>query len=130
MTAPEFAHLHVHTEFSLLDGANRIPDLVRACKADGQNALAITDHGNMFGAVDLYKECTAQDIRPILGCEMYVARQSRHKPHSKAKGNGYNHITLLARNQEGYRNLIQLASLAYTEGFHYRPRIDRELLSQ
>ena len=130
MTAPEFAHLHVHTEFSLLDGANRIPDLVRACKADGQRALAITDHGNMFGAVDLYKECTAENIRPIIGCEMYVARQSRHKPHSKAKGNGYNHITLLARNQEGYRNLIQLASRAYTEGFHFRPRIDRELLSQ
>jgi len=130
MTTTEFVHLHVHTEYSLLDGANRIKDLVRACKADGQSALAITDHGNMFGAVDLYKECTAENIRPLIGCEMYVARQSRLQPHNKAKGNGYNHITLLARNQEGYRNLIKLASLAYTEGMHFRPRIDKELLSQ
>ena len=130
MADPDFVHLHVHSEYSLLDGANRIPALVEACVADGQNALALTDHGNMFGIVQLYREATRAGIKPLLGCEMYVARQSRHLPHSKAKGNGYNHLTLLARNEEGFSNLKKLASAAYLEGLHFRPRIDRELLSE
>ncbi|HIG10662.1 MAG TPA: DNA polymerase III subunit alpha [Planctomycetes bacterium] len=130
MSAPEFVHLHVHSEYSLLDGANRISDLVEACVEDGQGALALTDHGNMFGAIELYQKAKARSVTPIIGCEVYIARQSRHAPHSKKKGNGYNHLTLLARNKTGYENLIRLASLAYIEGYHFRPRIDKELLFQ
>ncbi|MBK7643490.1 MAG: DNA polymerase III subunit alpha [Planctomycetes bacterium] len=130
MSAPEFAHLHVHSEYSLLDGANRIGDLVKACVADGQRALALTDHGNLFGAIELYQSCKKAGIQPIVGCEVYIARRSRHEPHSKAKGNGYHHLTLLARDQQGYKNLLRLASAAYLEGYHFRPRVDRELLAQ
>ncbi|MDP6988261.1 MAG: DNA polymerase III subunit alpha [Planctomycetota bacterium] len=130
MADPDFVHLHVHSEYSLLDGANRIPALVDACVADGQSAVALTDHGNMFGAVQLYREATRAGIKPLLGCEVYIARQSRHLPHSKAKGNGYNHLTLLARNEEGFSNLKRLATAAYLEGLHFRPRIDRELLAE
>jgi DNA polymerase-3 subunit alpha len=130
MSAPDFVHLHVHSEYSLLDGANRIGDLIEACKTDGQRALALTDHGNMFGAIELYQSCTKAGIRPIIGCEVYIARRSRFEPHSKAKGNGYNHLTLLARDNEGYKNLIRLASAAFLEGYHFRPRVDRELLAQ
>ncbi|MEM7309471.1 MAG: DNA polymerase III subunit alpha [Planctomycetota bacterium] len=129
MARPEFVHLHVHTEYSLLDGANRISDLVRACQDDEQPAIAITDHGNMFGAVELYQKCRSADLKPILGCEVYIARESRLKPHNRTD-NPYTHLTLLARNEEGYRNLLKLASISYVEGYHYRPRIDREVLSQ
>jgi DNA polymerase-3 subunit alpha len=129
MAEPEFVHLHVHSEYSLLDGANRIPDLVESAKKDGQRAIALTDHGNLFGSIEHYQACTAAGIRPILGCEVYVARRSRLEPHSKAKGNGYHHLTLLARNEEGWKNLMQLASRAYLEGLHFRPRIDREILA-
>jgi DNA polymerase-3 subunit alpha len=109
MARPDFVHLHVHSEYSLLDGANRIPKLVEACKADGQGALALTDHGNMFGAVELYKTCKAGGIKPLIGCEVYIADRSMHEGHNKRKGNGYSHLTLLARNQEGYLNLLKLA---------------------
>jgi DNA polymerase-3 subunit alpha len=126
----DFVHLHVHSEYSLLDGANRISDLAVACQKDAQHAIALTDHGNMFGAIELYQTCKKSGIKPIVGCEVYIARHSRHEPHSKAKGNGYHHLTLLARNQAGYRNLMKLASLAYLEGYHFRPRIDAELLSK
>ena len=129
MAAPDFVHLHVHSEYSLLDGANRIGDLVSSCIADGQGALALTDHGNMFGAVELYKKCRAKEIKPIIGCEVYIAREGRKAPHHKTR-NPYNHLTLLARNEEGYRNLLKLASLAYVEGYHFRPRVDKEILSQ
>jgi DNA polymerase-3 subunit alpha len=130
MSTPDFVHLHVHSEYSLLDGANRISDLVAACQDDGQRALALTDHGNMFGAIELYQKATAGDVVPIIGCEVYIAQRSRLEPHSKKNGNGYNHLTLLVRNETGYRNLMQLASKAYLEGLHFRPRIDRELLAQ
>ncbi len=130
MARPDFVHLHVHSEYSLLDGANRIPKLVQACKDDGQSALALTDHGNMFGAVELYKKCKAGDIKPIIGCEVYIADRSMHEGHNKRKGNGYSHLTLLARNNEGYKNLLKLASAAYVDGLHYRPRIDWNLLDQ
>ena len=128
----DFVHLHSHTEYSLLDGANRISDLVKAASADGQRALALTDHGNLFGAIELYKAAKAseQEVKPLIGCEGYLARDSMLKPHSKKQGNGYNHLTLIARNDEGYQNLIQLASSAYTEGYHFRPRIDKELLAE
>jgi DNA polymerase-3 subunit alpha len=130
MATPEFAHLHVHSEYSLLDGANRIGDLVQACVADGQRSLALTDHGNLFGAIELYQACKKSGVRPILGCEVYIARHSRLEPHNKAKGNGYHHLTLLARDAQGYKNLLRLCSAAYLEGFHFRPRIDRELLAR
>ena len=130
MASPDFVHLHVHSEYSLLDGANRIGDLVKACQGDGQRALALTDHGNMYGAIELYQKCTAGGIKPLIGCEVYIARQSMHKPHSKKRGNGYNHLTLLARNETGYRNLMKLSSEAFVNGYHFRPRIDMDLLSQ
>ena len=129
MAAPDFVHLHVHSEYSLLDGANRISNLVEAAVKDGQSALALTDHGNLFGAVELYQKCKAADIRPILGCEVYIARESRLQPHHRER-NPYSHLTLLARDREGYQNLLALASKSYLEGLHYRPRIDMELLSQ
>ncbi|MEX1026357.1 MAG: DNA polymerase III subunit alpha [Planctomycetota bacterium] len=129
MGKSEFVHLHVHSEFSLLDGANRIKDLVQACLDDGQTALALTDHGNMFGAVQLFKQCTKANIKPIIGCEVYIARESRLKPHHKTR-NPYSHLTLLARNDEGYKNLLKLASASYLDGLHFRPRVDMELLAQ
>ena len=130
MSAPDFAHLHVHSEYSLLDGANRIKDLVKACQQDGQQALALTDHGNMYGAVELYQACKSGGIKPLVGCEVYIAKQSMHHKHSKKKGNGYSHLTLLARNETGYRNLVKLASEAFVNGYSFRPRIDMALLDQ
>lgn len=124
-----FVHLHVHTEYSLLDGANRIPDLVRAASADGQAALAITDHGNLFGAVEFYKACRAAGIKPLLGCEAYVAAGSRLRPHHK-RDNPYHHLTLLARDAQGWRSLLELASVAHLEGYNFRPRVDRETLER
>ena len=129
MSRPEFCHLHVHSEYSLLDGATRITDLAEKCVEDGQPALALTDHGNLFGAVELYQACTARDIKPIIGCEVYVAMKSRKLPHNRSD-NGYHHLTVLARTQEGYQNLLKLASIAYLEGSHYKPRIDKEVLAQ
>jgi DNA polymerase-3 subunit alpha len=129
MSAPDFAHLHVHTEYSLLDGANRIASLVDACKRDQQRSIAITDHGNLFGAIEFYEACTKGGLKPVLGCEVYVAKKSRHKPHHKVD-NGYSHLTLLARSNEGWRNLLKLASLSYTEGYNYRPRVDMEILRE
>ncbi len=128
MTRPDFVHLHVHSEYSLLDGANRIGDLVKACVEDGQKAIALTDHGNMFGAIELYQTATAAGVKPILGCEVYIAKKSRKEPHSK-KENGYHHLTLMAANAQGYKNLLAIASTAYIEGYHFRPRIDREYLA-
>jgi DNA polymerase III subunit alpha len=129
MSAPEFVHLHVHSEYSLLDGANRIEDLVQACRADGQTALALTDHGNLFGSVELYQKCSAAGVKPLLGCEVYVARRSRHEPHNRTD-NGYNHLTLIARDERGWRNLMRIASTAYLEGLHTRPRIDKQYLAE
>tara|TARA_R110002126_G_scaffold11114_3_gene50406 strand:- start:36 stop:3509 length:3474 start_codon:yes stop_codon:yes gene_type:complete len=130
MSAQDFCHLHVHSEYSLLDGANRISDLVKACNKDGQTALALTDHGNMFGAFELHETCRRNGVKPLIGCEVYIAKQSMHEKHSKKKGNGYSHLTLLARDMEGYKNLIQLASAAYLDGYSFRPRIDMALLEK
>ena len=122
-----FTHLHVHTEFSLLDGACRIREIARQAKALGQDALAITDHGVMYGAVDFYRACKAEGIKPIIGCEVYVAPRTRfdrvHELDAEAR-----HLVLLCRNETGYRNLSYLVSMAYTEGFYIKPRIDLELL--
>ena len=124
-----FVHLHVHTEFSLLDGACRIPLLVKRVKELGQSAVAITDHGVMYGVVDFYKACKAEGIKPIIGCEVYVAPRGRTDRVHELDSSMY-HLILLCRNEEGYRNLCYLDSCAFTEGFYIRPRIDKELLRQ
>lgn len=123
-----FVHLHCHTHYSLLDGANRIPELVERTKELGMNAIAITDHGNLFGAIEFYRECTAAGVNPIVGYEAYVAPGKRTEREAKKRGEAGYHLTLLARNAEGFKNLIKMASVAYLEGFYYIPRIDKELL--
>ena len=125
----EFVHLHVHSEYSLLDGANRIKDLPVRAKELGMNAIALTDHGVMYGVVDFYKECKKNDVKPIIGCEVYVAPRSRF---NKEPGidNHYAHLILLAKDKTGYQNLIKLVSLGFIDGFYYKPRIDEEILEQ
>lgn len=123
-----FVHLHVHTEYSLLDGASRIKDLITRAKELGMPAIAITDHGCMYGAVDFYKQALKQGIKPIIGCEVYIAPRSRLEKSAGADTEAYYHLVLLAENEKGYRNLIELVSRGYTEGFYYKPRIDREIL--
>jgi len=124
-----FVHLHVHTQYSLLDGACRINQLVDKAVSLGQTALAVTDHGVMYGAVEFYKACAERGIKAIIGCEVYVAHRSRH---DKVKGidNTYDHLVLLCKNETGYKNLIKMVSLSNTEGFYYKPRVDIELLQQ
>jgi DNA polymerase III subunit alpha len=136
-----FTHLHVHTEYSMLDGAARIGEVVGAAVADGQPAIGITDHGNMYGILDFYKECRKQGVKPILGTEAYMAHDSRHERPARrgrvddtggdADGGKklYYHLTLLAEDNTGYRNLIQLASRAFMEGYYYKPRVDWETLA-
>ena len=124
-----FAHLHVHTEYSLLDGACRISRLVSRAKELGQSALAITDHGVMYGVIDFYRECKKQGIRPILGCEVYVAPRSRFDKTFELDKN-YSHLILLCENETGYQNLMKLVSLGFTEGFYNKPRVDYELLEK
>src|SRR5213593_54534 len=129
-----FVHLHTHSEYSLLDGANRIPDLVDRVQALGMDSLAITDHGNLHGAWSFYAEAKARKIRPILGFEAYLAFGSRHareKPAADAPlGAAYSHLVLLAKNRIGYQNLIKLSSIGFLEGYYRRPRIDKEVLDQ
>lgn len=127
--ADEFVHLHVHTEYSLLDGASRITSLVKRAKELGMPAIAITDHGSMYGIIDFYKQARKQGIKPILGCEVYVAPRGRQE-RCTVDGENYYHLVLLAETDEGYRNLIELVSRANTEGFYYKPRVDTELLRQ
>jgi len=125
----EFVHLHTHTEYSLLDGAARIKDLVRQAVEFGMPALAITDHGTMFGVIDFYKACRQAGIKPILGCEVYVAPRTIHDRQSGIDDK-LAHLVLLAENEPGYRNLLRLVSLAFTDGFYYKPRVDRETLAR
>ena len=126
---PDFVHLHVHSEYSLLDGMSRIKDLPVRAKELGMKAIALTDHGVMYGAVDFYKECKKNDIKPIIGCEVYVAPHSRFDKEA-GKDNGYNHLILLVKNKTGYQNLAKLVSLSFVEGFYYKPRIDLEILEK
>jgi DNA polymerase-3 subunit alpha len=127
----DFVHLHVHSEYSLLDGAAQLDKLVDAAKALGFPAIALTDHGNLFGAVDFYSAAKKAGIKPIVGCELYVAPGSRFERSSQDGGyEGASHCTVLVRNESGYRNLVKLVSKAYLEGFYYKPRVDRELLAQ
>lgn len=124
-----FVHLHTHTEYSLLDGCCRIKRLIDAAKNKGQTAIAITDHGVMYGAVDFYKSAKQAGIKAIIGCEVYVAPRS-HTQKEKFYDSGYSHLVLLCKNETGYKNLIKLVSIGFTEGFYSKPRIDRELLKE
>jgi DNA polymerase-3 subunit alpha len=142
LSEASFAHLHTHTEFSMLDGAARVGELVSAAAADGQPALGITDHGNMYGVLDFYKACRDAGLNPVIGTEAYMAAESRHeRPVRRGKVDDtggdvdggqklYYHLTLLAESTEGYRNLLQLSSAAYLEGYYYKPRVDWELLER
>jgi DNA polymerase III subunit alpha len=137
-----FTHLHVHTEYSMLDGAARLDDLVAAAAADGQPALGITDHGNMYGVLDFYRACRKHGLNPVIGSELYMAHEHRsERPSRRGKvddsggeteggGKLYYHLTALAENDTGYKNLIQLASRAFMEGYYYKPRVDWEVLEQ
>jgi DNA polymerase-3 subunit alpha len=124
----DFVHLHVHSQYSLLDGAASLDRLVQEAAATGQRAVALTDHGVMYGAFKFYQAATAAGIKPLIGCEVYVAKRSRYDREAKVDDEPY-HLVLLAENEKGYKNLTQLASRAHLEGFYYRPRVDRELLA-
>jgi len=124
-----FVHLHVHSEYSLLDGANRIKDLPVRAKELGMNAIALTDHGVMYGVIDFYKACKKEGIKPIIGCEVYVAPRSRFDKEPNID-NKYNHLILLAKNNQGYQNLSKLVSIGFIDGYYYKPRIDLEMLEK
>jgi DNA polymerase-3 subunit alpha len=129
--APEtFVHLHVHSEYSLLDGACRIPELARRAAELKMPALALSDHGNLFGAIEFYQECRANGIKPIIGCEVYLAPGSRLERKASSPKEASTHFLLLAKNETGYRNLVKLVSAAHLEGMYYKPRIDKEILAQ
>ncbi len=123
----DFAHLHVHTEYSLLDGFSRVKKLIKRAKELNMSSIAITDHGCMFGVIDFYKTAIKEGIKPIIGCEVYTAaRGLRDKDPNYDKYQG--HLVLLAKNMEGYKNLIKIVSTSYVEGFYYKPRVDMEEL--
>ena len=124
-----FVHLHNHTAYSLLDGASKIDELMKRAKELNMPAMAITDHGVMYGVVDFYKACKKNDIKPIIGCEVYVAPRTRFDRQAGLDDSAY-HLILLVKNEIGYRNLSRLESLASLEGFYYKPRVDREILSK
>jgi len=122
-----FTHLHVHTQFSVLDGLSKIPNLIQKAKENGMTTVAITDHGNMFGVKSFHQAAIKAGIKPVLGCEVYVARRSMKKKESKIDASGW-HLVLLAKNETGYRNLLKLVSAGWTQGYYYKPRIDKALL--
>jgi len=122
-----FIHLHTHSHYSLLDGLSKVPDLVKTAKKNGMCALALTDHGNMYGAIEFYKECQKAEIKPIIGVEAYIAERSRFDKEPGIDNKRY-HLTLLAKNKQGYKNLMKLVSLSNLEGFYYKPRMDKEVL--
>ena len=127
----QFCHLHLHTQYSLLDGANKLEEVVARAAQLGQPAIAMTDHGNMHGAVEFYLEAQSAGIKPIVGCELYVTPGSRHERKMRAAGGaGTCHLTVLAATKQGYHNLCKLSSLAYKEGFYFKPRVDHELLGR
>ncbi|MFM8893574.1 MAG: PHP domain-containing protein, partial [Planctomycetia bacterium] len=130
MSAPSFVHLHCHSHYSLLDGASTIDRLVERAVELGMNALAITDHGNLHGALEFYQASKAANLNPIIGYEAYIAPGSRFQKDAGSQKDSSYHLTLLARDRKGFANLLQLATKAYLEGFYFKPRIDRELLEQ
>ena len=128
MPADSFVHLHLHTEYSLLDGAIRMKELMKKAKQFGMPAVAITDHGNLYGAIEFYQEAKKAGIKPIIGCEAYMAPGSIKDRPNNMRDAAY-HFTLLAKDATGYRNLVKLVSTAHLDGMHYKPRIDKELLA-
>ncbi|MDQ3314011.1 MAG: PHP domain-containing protein, partial [Verrucomicrobiota bacterium] len=128
MPSDSFVHLHLHTEYSLLDGAIRMPELMKRAQEMGMPAVAITDHGNLYGAVEFYQEAKKAGIKPIVGCEAYMAPGSIKDRPNNQRDAAY-HFTLLAKDETGYRSLVKLISTAHLDGFHYKPRIDKELLA-
>ena len=125
-----FTHLHVHTEYSLLDGSSKIKELVHHTKELGMDSIAITDHGVMYGVIDFYKAAKAEGIKPILGCEIYVTPGSRFEKEARQGSSNYFHLVLLAENDRGYHNLMKIVSRGFTEGFYYKPRVDYEVLER
>ena len=125
-----FTHLHVHTEYSLLDGASKIKELIKHTKELGMDSIAITDHGVMYGVIDFYKAAKAEGIKPIIGCEVYVAPGSRFDREISKGEDRYYHLVLLAENDIGYHNLVKIVSRGFTEGYYYKPRVDKELLKE
>lgn len=125
-----FTHLHVHTEYSLLDGSCKIKELVSRARDLGMKNLAITDHGNMYGVIDFYRAAREAGINPVIGCEVYVAPGSRFDREVSKGEERYNHMVLLAENNQGYANLMKIVSLGFTEGFYYKPRVDYEVLEK
>ena len=130
MTGADFVHLHLHTQYSLLDGAIRIPDLIAHAKEYKMSSVAMTDHGNLFGAMDFYSSVQAGGLKPIIGCEVYVAPGDRFEKSSRNGEQKSYHLILLCENEKGYRNLCKLVTLGYFEGFYYKPRIDKSLLEK
>ncbi|MEI7865382.1 MAG: PHP domain-containing protein, partial [Chthoniobacterales bacterium] len=130
MPRQSFAHLHLHTEYSMLDGSVRIADLMRKTAELGMPAVAMTDHGVLYGAVEFYKEAQKAGVKPLLGCELYVAPGSMHDKKASSGKDAAFHLTVLAENNEGWSNLVKLVSAAHLEGFYYKPRIDKELLAR
>ncbi|PYJ29798.1 MAG: hypothetical protein DME90_04570 [Verrucomicrobia bacterium] len=128
MPRDSFVHLHLHTEYSLLDGSIRMKELMKKAAEFKMPAVAITDHGNLFGAIEFYQEAQSAGVKPIIGCEAYIAPGS-HKDRPPSRRDSAYHFTLLAENETGYRNLLKLLTAAHLDGFHYVPRIDKELLS-
>ncbi|HZV13241.1 MAG TPA: PHP domain-containing protein, partial [Candidatus Kapabacteria bacterium] len=132
---PDFVHLHNHTHYSLLDGACTVDGLVNAAVENNMKAVALTDHGVLFGLMEFYKKAKQAGVKPILGCELYVARSSRFDRGGESNGTGkklknYSHLIILAKNQTGYKNLIKLSTLGHTEGFYYKPRVDIDALRE
>ena len=125
-----FTHLHVHTEYSLLDGSNKIKEYVKRVKELGMNSAAITDHGVMYGVIDFYRAARAEGINPIIGCEVYVAPNSRFDKELTGGEDRYHHLVLLAENNRGYANLMKIVSKGFTEGYYYKPRVDMEVLEK
>jgi len=126
----KFVHLHVHSHYSLLDGLSKIPELVKMAKKQGSNALALTDHGVMYGIIEFYEECKKAGIKPIIGCEVYMVEGDLKDKTPTAGKKNYYHLTLLAKNHVGYVNLMKLTTQAHLEGFYYKPRIDHEFLEK
>ena len=124
----DFVHLHVHTQYSLLDGACKIHPLINLARNFRSPALAVTDHGNLFGVIEFYQACLDNGIKPIIGCEVYVAPNSRLEKFTHGIQEASHHLLLLAKDEQGYKNLMKLVSIGFLEGFYYKPRIDKEVL--
>src|SRR3989338_2303136 len=126
----DYIHLHVHTQYSLLDGACRVKELIKKASEYKMPALGMTDHGNLFGAIQFYQTAIEFGVKPLIGCEAYVAPASRFDKGTGQKQGGSSHLVLFARDEKGYQNLMKLVSSGYLEGFYYRPRMDREILEK